>query len=72
MYFSATGTTKKVISGIAGKISELDKNSQTINVVDFTLPKARKNAISFTSQDVVILGVPVIAGRVPNVLLKYL
>lgn len=72
MYFSATGTTKKVVSGIAEQISEMNSGNQRINVIDFTLPQARKKAMSFTSQDVVILGVPVIAGRVPNVLLKFL
>jgi NAD-dependent dihydropyrimidine dehydrogenase PreA subunit/flavodoxin len=66
MYFSATDTTKKVVSGIAKKLSE------DFNNIDFTLPEARKNPVSFTEKDVVILGVPVYAGRVPNVLLKYL
>ncbi|MGI6712424.1 MAG: EFR1 family ferrodoxin [Bacillota bacterium] len=66
MYFSATDTTKKVVSGIAKELSD------DFNNIDFTLPEARKNPVSFTEKDVVIFGVPVYAGRVPNVLLKYL
>jgi NAD-dependent dihydropyrimidine dehydrogenase PreA subunit/flavodoxin len=72
MYFSATGTTEKVVIGIANKISENIDKKITINSIDFTLLEARKNVISFTEEDLVIIGVPVIAGRVPNVLLKYL
>lgn len=72
MYFSATGTTEKVVTGIANKMSEKMDGKPTVNNIDFTLPDARKNAVSFTAEDVVVFGVPVIAGRVPNVLLKYL
>jgi hypothetical protein len=72
MYFSATGTTEKIVTGIANKISENISKKVTINNIDFTLPEARKNVISFTEEDLVIIGVPVFAGRVPNVLLKYL
>lgn len=70
MYFSATGTTKKVVAGIAKKLAE--DNDKNINHIDFTLPEVRKAAVAFTEEDVVIIGVPVYAGRVPNILLKYL
>lgn len=70
IYFSATGTTRKVVSGIADKLLE---NLGTIaKNIDFTLPEGRKKQVVFTVEDVVIVGVPVYAGRVPNVLLKYL
>lgn len=72
MYFSATDTTKKVVSQIAKEISENTGNETPINTIDFTLPEARKEPVAFTKDDVVIVGTPVIAGRVPNVLLKYL
>lgn len=72
MYFSATGTTKKVVCGIGKGILENIDRKLTINNIDFTLPKVRGKEVSFTEQDVVIIGVPVYAGRVPNVLLKYL
>lgn len=71
MYFSATNRTKKVVCGIANKISETINKEITSNI-DFTLPEVRKEPVSFTEEDVLIIGVPVYAGRVPNVLLKYL
>lgn len=72
MYFSPTDTTKTIVSGIAGKIAEDSGETTRINTIDFTLPGLRKEAVSFTKKDLVIIGVPVYAGRVPNVLLKYL
>lgn len=72
MYFSATDTTKKIVSGIAKKISENIDREMIINNIDFTLPEVRIKPVSFSEEDVVIIGVPVYAGRVPNVLLKYL
>lgn len=73
MYFSPTDTTKKIVSSIAKKLSEDNcESSLRINTIDFTLPDIRKNPVSFSNEDLVILGIPVYAGRVPNVLLKYL
>lgn len=72
MYFSATGTTKKVVSAIANKMAENIHKEITINNIDFTLPEVRNELVCFTEEDVVIIGVPVYAGRVPNILLKYL
>jgi len=72
MYFSATDTTKKVVFGIAKGISDVSDREITINTIDFTLPAVRIKPVSFSEEDVVIIGVPVYAGRVPNVLLKYL
>lgn len=70
-YFSATGTTKKITERLALKISSL-KGQDSLEAVDFTLPESRKNQYSFSAEDTVVVGVPVIAGRVPNVLLKFL
>lgn len=66
MYWSATGTTQKVVRAIA---QELDAQYETF---DFTLPAARAQGKAFGPDDVVVFGTPVYAGRVPNVLLKYL
>ncbi|HHY91217.1 MAG TPA: ferredoxin, partial [Clostridiales bacterium] len=71
-YFSATGTTKKIVSEIANKIAEKLNHEATVNHIDFTPPHCRKEPVSFSEKDIVIVGVPVYAGRVPNVLLKYL
>ena len=70
MYFSATGTTKKIVTRIAdgmagqGGFSRID--------TDFTLPGGRAEAPRIGADEIVVFGVPVYAGRVPNVLLKYL
>ena len=40
--------------------------------IDFTPPVARQKNYRFTPDDLIVFGVPVIAGRVPNVLLKFL
>lgn len=72
MYFSATGTTKKVVVGIAEKLSESINGTRKITIQDYTLPSGRKEPAQFTEKDIVVFGVPVYAGRVPNVLLKYL
>ncbi len=72
LYFSATGTTEKIVTGIAERIAENYGGSITMSDFDFTLPEARKKALSFDKNSLVIAGVPVYAGRVPNVLLKFL
>lgn len=70
MYFTGTGTTEKVVTHIGRKIAE--KLGVEYEDYDFTLPKVRKVEKSFTEEDLVVFGTPVIAGRVPNLLLKYL
>lgn len=69
-FFSATGTTRKVVIEIADLIAE--KLGIECEYYDFSLPSARTNVLKFTENELVILGTPVYAGRVPNVLLKYL
>ena len=70
VFFSATGTTQKVVIKIANVIAE--KLSVEYEAFNFTLPSARTDVLKFSSDDLVIFGSPVYAGRVPNVLLKYL
>ncbi|HMM22449.1 MAG TPA: EFR1 family ferrodoxin [Selenomonadales bacterium] len=72
MYFSATDTTKKVVTSIANQVSLNAGRDSQINMIDFTLPASRREAAALTEEDIVIVGVPVYAGRVPNILLKYL
>ncbi len=69
MYFSATDTTKRVVETLA---ETLGKELGIVpDVMDFTLPRARKKIYEFGDETLVILGVPVIAGRVPNLLLPF-
>lgn len=88
MYFSGTGTTAKVTSAIAYKLWQLmdetehktgvsGETDDAVNYVkaeniNFTPKQARSKEYSFCKNDIVVFGTPVIAGRVPNVLLKFL
>lgn len=70
MYFTGTGTTKKVVNHIAEKIAkDLNLEYEEFN---FSVPANRKFEKVFSEDELVVFGVPVIAGRVPNLLLKYL
>lgn len=71
-YFSPTGTTEKIVKEVGRKISINLSGKETSEIIDFTLPKNRVNSPSFSKKDLIVVGVPVYAGRVPNVLLKYL
>lgn len=70
MYFSGTGTTQKMVTYIASEIAKT--LGCDYEPYDFTLPGVRKIVKEYTKDDIVVLGTPVIAGRVPNLLLKYL
>lgn len=70
VYFSATGTTRRVAEAIADTMAE--KLGADRGIYDFTLPEARKEALRFRKDELVVFGTPIYAGRVPNVLLKYL
>lgn len=69
-YFSGTGTTEKTVKAIAKKIA--DELCLKYEEWDFTPLFARQEPKKFEKTDIVIFGTPVIAGRVPNLLLKYL
>lgn len=70
VYFSATNTTKKVVTAIADEAAEILGAERAD--YDFTLPAMRAEGFKAEKDDLVIFGTPVYAGRVPNVLLKYL
>ncbi len=66
VYFSPTDGTKKVVNGIAEGISDSYKE------YNITLPTSRQEGIEFGPNELLILGVPVYAGRVPRLLMEYL
>ena len=70
MYFSPTGTTEKIVQELV-EILAIKFGCEKA-YVDFTLPGIRETAQSFGKEDLVVFGTPVYAGRVPNVLLKYI
>lgn len=55
-----------IASAIAGQMG------MEAEIIDFTLPTAREKPLKFGAEELGIFGTPVIAGRVSNVLLKYL
>ena len=69
VWFSATGTTRKVVTALSRSIAEgLGAEWREFS---FNLPAARQQALAFGPEELVVLGVPVYAGRVPNLLLPY-
>ncbi|MDY3015006.1 MAG: EFR1 family ferrodoxin [Evtepia sp.] len=68
-YFSATNTTKKVVTQIARRLA--DRANVPLQTFDFTRPDARKQPKAFSEGDLVVFGTPVYAGRVPNLLIKF-
>ena len=70
VYFSGTGTTEKVVTTLAKDLAQsLNASYQTFC---FNLPQSREGELAFGPQDLVVFGVPVYAGRVPNLLLPYI
>lgn len=65
VYFSPTEGTKKIVKAVAESISP------EYEEFDITLPKNRKNSLSFTKNDIVIIGMPTYGGRVPDLLLNF-
>lgn len=69
-YFSGTGTTKKTVLRIARELAA--HFAVPVKDASFTLPRERQEELSCTPEDLVVVGVPTYAGRVPNLLLPYL
>ncbi len=71
IYFSPTGTTEKVVSALADTLAAKYPDACVITY-DFTLPSARESFPQLSAEDLVIFGMPTYAGRLPNLMLKYL
>lgn len=72
-YFSATGTTEKVVKTLANYTYEaLHAINPQVDLMhhDFTFFQKLDGPLEYSPYDLVFVGVPVYAGRVPNVLLK--
>ncbi len=66
-YFSPTGTTKAIVQAVAGQI----KPSAT-ELIDITLADGRKQLLKASEKDLLVVGVPVYAGRVPVLVSEWL
>ncbi|BBO79056.1 (Fe-S)-binding protein [Desulfosarcina widdelii] len=60
VYFSPTGTTQRVLEGIAKGIAVQD-----VKQINLTLPEGMQQAIPPFSDELVIIGAPVYGGRLP-------
>jgi NAD-dependent dihydropyrimidine dehydrogenase PreA subunit/flavodoxin len=67
IYFSPTGTTKKVVTTIARSFG-----SHISNVTDITLPNGLGRGNNYSENDLTVIGVPVYGGRVPELALERL
>lgn len=70
VYFSATGATRTVVRHLAGELSRLLDVPCTED--DLTMPEARLQPRKFGEGDLVIFGLPVHRGRVPQLMLPCL
>lgn len=67
VYFSPTKTTKKLVSAIAEEMSLAI--GREVQEFPLTLPSERKEKLPvFSSDDILVIGVPVYAGRIPAIL----
>ncbi len=71
LYYSATGTTKKIAETLAGSLKTEIGTEVLKESFDVSLPNAREEIYSFGEEDLLICGFPVYAGRVPNLLLPF-
>ena len=60
VYFSPTGTTKKVLQAIAQGIG-----NKNVKLTDITKPGNREKVLQPSENELLIVGVPVYMGRVP-------
>lgn len=67
VYYSATGNTDKTVNTIAEELAA--KLGLPLERVSFTRPAEREKAYAFTEKDLVIMGTPTYAGKMPNKLL---
>lgn len=67
VYFSPTKTTESVLKAIAqGLANSLGISGTAITAVNFTRPQIRETGLpAFDENDIVLLGAPVYAGRLP-------
>ena len=72
VFFSPTGTTRRVVNAVRdGLIEAYGENCTTLES-DITLPIGRQEILQFSEKDIVVAGVPVYAGRVPNLIVPYI
>jgi ferredoxin len=67
VYFSPTGTTKTVLSAIARGL-----NPDKTEYIDITTPKGRELSLKTSKDELLVIGVPVYMGRIPDLIVGWL
>ena len=67
LYFSPTGTTRKVLESIAKGITD-----RIVEHIDLTMPENGQKPVPPFKDEIVLIGVPVYGGRVPVEAIKRL
>ena len=67
VYFSPTGNTAKVVNAIGNRIA-----GDYYKEIDLTMPEARGQKRNFIASELLIVGVPVYRGRIPEVMVQEL
>ena len=67
LYYSATGTTDKAVNTVAEALAQA--LGVPLERVGFTRPAEREKEYSFTETDLVVVGSPTYAGKLPNKIL---
>ena len=65
MYFSATGNTRKMTTLVANRLAD-DFNCESPATINFTHPGSRNRDVHLDPDDVLIIGFPTYAGKLPN------
>lgn len=68
-YFSPTGNTEQLAKAMVTAMSEAA--GLPVETIDFTRPDARNRSYTFAKDDLLIIGLPVYAGRLPNKILPF-
>ena len=66
-YFSPTGNARRIVTAAAETVS--GKTGVPFRTIDFTLPRERRAVHRFEAGDLLVIGTPVYAGRIPNKIL---
>lgn len=69
VYISPTGNVRKTVCAMAEAIAQ--KLDVPMSEDDFTLPAAHRETRHFASDELVVFGTPVYAGRIPNKFLPF-
>ena len=67
LYFSPNGRTEAVVRALAEALSE-----EKYDALDVTKPESREKVYEFTEGDVLIIGFPTYAGKLPNKILPFI